>query len=93
MGIYYAIKMKKGNKEEYLLGNRNMNWLPVGLSLVVSYTSGITQLGKPAEIYQHGVQYVMGLIGGSLGILFSMFTFVPMLFRLQLTSSTEVSVC
>ena len=70
-----------------------MSWLPVGLSLVVSYTSGISQLGKPAEIYQHGVQYVLGMIGISLGILFSIFTFVPMLFRLQLTSASEVSKC
>ena len=41
MGIYYAFKTKKRDKEEYLLGNRNMSWIPVGLSLVVSYTSGI----------------------------------------------------
>ena len=89
-GIYYAVKNKKG-KEEYLFGNRNMSWFPVALSLVVSYTSGVTQLGKPAEIYQHGVQYVMGTIGSTLGMLFSAFTFVPLLFRLQVTSSYEVS--
>ena len=91
MEIYYAAKVKISNKEEYLLGNRNMSWFPVALSLVVSYISAVTQLGKPGEIYQHGVQHVMGMIGSTLSILFLVFTFVPLLFRLQLTSLYEVS--
>ena len=90
MGIYYAVKAKKGNKEEYLMGSREMSWFPVAISLVVTYTSGITQMGKPAEVYQYGIQYIMSIFGLGFGVFVPMVTFVPLLFRLKLTSAYEV---
>ena len=72
------------------MGSRNMSWFLVAVSLVVTYTSGTTQLGKPAEIYQHGIQYIVCIFGSALGIFVPMVTFVPLLFRLKLTSAYEV---
>ena len=90
MGIYHAVKAKKGHKEEYLMGSRKMTWFPVAVSLVVTYTSGISQLGKPAEVYQYGIQYVLGIIGIGVGLFVPMVTFIPLLFRLKVTSAYEV---
>ena len=89
IGIYHAVKAKKGNKEEYLMGSRKMSWFPVAISLVVTYTSGITQMGQPAEIYQHGIQYIMSIFGSAFGIFIPVVTFVPLLFKLKLTSTYE----
>ena len=92
VGVYYACTgTKQQSKEEFLMGNRRMKWFPVALSLLVSYNSGIVQLGVPAEIYLHGIQYSLSTTGTALAVLFSVFTFVPLLYKLQLVSSYEAS--
>ena len=91
IGVYYAIAdSKKQTKEEFLMGNRNLQWLPVALSLLVSHNGAVAMLGKPAEVYLYGIQFFMGVIGMSLAALISAFTFVPLLFNLKLTSAYEV---
>jgi len=48
IGVYYAIRGKKGNNEELLAGGRSMGAIPVAASILVSYLSAITILGKEA---------------------------------------------
>ena len=93
IGIYYAITgAKDQSKENFLLGNRKMKWLPVAPSIVVSFNSGIVQLGVPAEIYMYGIQYWMAVFGTALSVIIAAITFVPLLYNLQLTSSYEVRI-
>ena len=73
------------------MGNRQMKWWPVALSLMVTFYSGISQIGKPAEIYLYGIQFSFALVGIALCMVFTMQTFLPLLYNLQLTSSYEVS--
>uniref|UniRef100_A0A1B0A5W3 Sodium/solute symporter n=1 Tax=Glossina pallidipes TaxID=7398 RepID=A0A1B0A5W3_GLOPL len=42
---------------EYLLGSRTLKALPVAMSLVGSYVSGVSILGTVSEIYYYGTQY------------------------------------
>ncbi|XP_023930462.1 putative sodium-dependent multivitamin transporter [Lingula anatina] len=74
---------------EYLLANRDMGFLPVALSIIVSYISGIMILGYTTEIYQHGIQIVMFNLFNILAYVISAFTFVPFIRKLQITSSFE----
>ena len=89
IGIYHACK--KQNQADYLMGNRQMKWWAVALSLVVTFHSGISQIGKPAEVYLYGIQLSLGVLALASAMIFSTFTFLPMLYRLKLTSSYEVS--
>ena len=91
IGIYHSCK--KQNEANYLMGNRQITWWPVGLSIMVSLFSGVSQIGKPAEVYIYGAQASVSVIGILLSVLFITFTFVPLLYRLHLTSSYEVSAC
>jgi len=51
IGIYYAVRGKKGNNEELLAGGRSMGAIPVAASMLVSYISSIAILGtKMKEI-------------------------------------------
>ena len=43
------------------MGNREMNWFAVALSLIVSFYSGVSQLGKSAEVFMYGIQYPIPL--------------------------------
>ncbi|MCP3665196.1 MAG: hypothetical protein GY696_22310 [Gammaproteobacteria bacterium] len=64
VGIFHAWKAKRnrkanekaGNSEttEFLMGGREMPVLPVALSVLTTFISGIALLGIPAEIYTHG---------------------------------------
>jgi Na+/proline symporter len=58
IGCYFGLCTgRQKNTQDYLMGGRNMSMLPVALSLVASFISGITVQGEPAEIYTHGTQY------------------------------------
>lgn len=91
IGIYYALSGgKQKTTVEFLLANRKMMAIPIGLSLLASFMSAITILGVPAEIYTFGVQYWMIII--SYVILFPIvaLVFVPVFRAVDITSSYEV---
>ncbi len=72
VGIYYAIKPKimrnsahnTGISEtnEFLMGGRKMPIIPVALSVLVTFLSGIALLGIPAEIYYHGKKKIYDFV-------------------------------
>lgn len=92
IGIYHAVISKPSTTKEYLLASRKMMSVPVALSLLASFMSGITILGVPSEIYTFGIQY--WLVIASYILLFPSVAliFVPTLYELDLTSSYEVLV-
>ncbi|KAH3802712.1 hypothetical protein DPMN_156392 [Dreissena polymorpha] len=92
IGIFYAVKEfmnKDSNNADYLMGGRNMQLVPVAISILVSFMSAILILGTPAEMYTAGTLYFMYLIGMILAIILSALIFVPLLYPLRLTSSFE----
>ena len=90
VGLYHGLVSKPSTTKEYLLANRKMMYIPVALSLLASFMSGITILGVPSEIYTFGIQYWLVVV--SYIILFPTVAllFVPTLYELDLTSSYEV---
>jgi sodium-coupled monocarboxylate transporter 8/12 len=64
-GIYHAMRSRsllqdkrlKSAKDEYLMGSRQMPLVPVALSLLTTFNSGILMLGAPAEIFQRGSNF------------------------------------
>lgn len=59
VGVYHAVaarhrRFEHSATEEYLTGGRDLPLLPVCLSLLTTFVSGIALLGVPAEIYQKG---------------------------------------
>ncbi|XP_052689326.1 sodium-coupled monocarboxylate transporter 1-like [Crassostrea angulata] len=90
IGIYYSRSGgKQRSVEEYLMGNRRITCLPVALSLLVTFQSGISLLGLPVEIYYYGTQIYMGVIGLVIGYTIVAAFIVPVLYPLQITSVYE----
>lgn len=54
-----------------------------------SHLSGITVLGIPAEIYNFGTQYWMCLLTGIVSGIVIVIVYLPVFYKLQLTSSYE----
>ncbi|KAJ1519496.1 hypothetical protein ONE63_004781 [Megalurothrips usitatus] len=62
IGVYFGYCAPGQHDEsEYLMGGRRMQTVPISLSLVASYISGITLLGMPTEVYVYGIQFMYGL--------------------------------
>ncbi|XP_060516657.1 sodium-coupled monocarboxylate transporter 1-like isoform X2 [Cylas formicarius] len=94
-GLYYGCGSKYCKNEEgqtlreYLTGNKNLKAIPVSLSLIASYVSGVTILGSPAEIYNFGTQYWLIVVSIWLSGLAVAFVYVPVFCKLQVNSSYE----
>ncbi|KAI9577558.1 hypothetical protein GQX74_005020 [Glossina fuscipes] len=89
IGIYFGFMKKSLNEADYLMGGRNMLILPIALSLVASFISGITLLGLPTEVYSFGIQYTyvgMGVI--AMGFVMGIF-YLPVFHDLNITSTYE----
>ncbi|KAJ6656392.1 hypothetical protein lerEdw1_003895 [Lerista edwardsae] len=90
IGIYYAFA-GGGQKtsKDFLMGGRSMTALPVALSLTASFMSAVTVLGTPAEVYQFGVRFTLFAITYTLVIVLSAEVFLPVFYRLGITSTYE----
>ncbi|XP_072046249.1 sodium-coupled monocarboxylate transporter 1-like [Amphiura filiformis] len=90
IGIYYAFTGgKQKTTKEFLLADRNMNPIPVAMSLVASFLSAITVLGTPAEMYIYGTMYWWTTLAYVLaGVFVARFT-MPLFFRFEMTSANE----
>ncbi|XP_052262230.1 sodium-dependent multivitamin transporter-like isoform X3 [Dreissena polymorpha] len=90
IGIFYAIKdRKRQNTKEFLLAGRDMNPIPVSLSLVASFMSAISLLGTPAEMYNYSTMYWYIGLSYLLVIAAAAHVFVPVFYRLRCTSAYE----
>ena len=49
------------NLDQYLLAERNMGWLPVGLSLMAALNSGMDYLMQPSATIRYGLVLVVGI--------------------------------
>lgn len=92
IGLFYALT---GNRQrtvqEFLLANRDMGCLPVALSLLASFQSAVAILGVPAEIFRFGTEYWFLGCSYFLGLLIPAHIFIPVFYRLHITSTYEVS--
>ena len=93
IGVYHACTGgKQKTTNEFLMANRNMNPIPVSISLVASFISAITFLGTPAENYIHGCMYWLYAPSYILTGLWTSRCFLPIFYRLRVTSAFEVKL-
>ena len=91
IGIFYAFKdRKRNNTKEFLLAGGKMNPIPVSLSILASFMSAITLLGTPAEMYNYTTMYWYIGLGYLLVVAAAAHLFIPVFYRLRVTSAYEV---
>nr|XP_056700652.1 sodium/iodide cotransporter [Euleptes europaea] len=90
IGLFHALK-KGGQKtsDDFFTGGRQMSAVPVGLSLSASFMSAIQVLGVPAEAYRYGMKFLWMCLGQVLNTLLTAYLFLPVFYRLRLTSTYE----
>ncbi|NWI64478.1 SC5A5 protein, partial [Todus mexicanus] len=92
IGLFHGLA-KGGQKtsEDFFTGGRRMSALPVGLSLSASFMSAVQVLGVPAEAYRYGAKFLWMCVGQLLNTLLTAQLFLPVFYRLGLTSTYEVA--
>lgn len=91
IGIYYRFTGgRQRTAEEYFSADRSMKIVPLGIALTVSFMSAITLLGISAEVYVHGMIFVLFYLGFVIGTPISMYCYLPVFFELKLMSVYEV---
>ncbi|KAJ2943332.1 hypothetical protein O0L34_g12139 [Tuta absoluta] len=92
-GLWYSIRATRrsnvGDIKDYLLGNRELSIIPVSLSLIATYLSGVTILGTPTEIFNYGIQLWLIVIGVILCCILIIRVYLPVFYILHLSSSYE----
>ncbi|NWW64382.1 SC5A8 protein, partial [Ifrita kowaldi] len=90
IGVYYAF-VGGGQKtsKDFLTAGRSMSALPVALSLTASFMSAVTVLGSPAEIYRYGAIFCIFAITYGFVVLCSAEIFLPVFYKLGITSTYE----
>ncbi|KAM9407272.1 sodium-coupled monocarboxylate transporter 1 isoform 2-T2 [Salvelinus alpinus] len=90
IGVYYAIAGRgQSSSREFLMGGQSMTAVPVALSLTASFMSAITVLATPAEVYRYGASYGLFSLSYVLVVVVSSEVFLPVFYRLGITSTYE----
>ncbi|XP_046576988.1 sodium-dependent multivitamin transporter-like [Haliotis rubra] len=90
IGIFFAFRSRRRQTtSDFLLAGRKAPYLPVALSYLATFESSIMMLGKPSETYVYGVQWFMSSMGFVVAQIFATYMFVPMIYRLNITSIYE----
>nr|XP_020443703.1 sodium-dependent multivitamin transporter-like [Monopterus albus]XP_020443704.1 sodium-dependent multivitamin transporter-like [Monopterus albus]XP_020443705.1 sodium-dependent multivitamin transporter-like [Monopterus albus]XP_020443706.1 sodium-dependent multivitamin transporter-like [Monopterus albus]XP_020443707.1 sodium-dependent multivitamin transporter-like [Monopterus albus]XP_020443708.1 sodium-dependent multivitamin transporter-like [Monopterus albus] len=90
IGLFYALSGgRQRTTQEFLMADRSMSCLPVSLSLLATFQSAVAILGVPSEVYTFGTQYWFLGCSYLLGLLIPAHIFIPVFYRLQLSSAYE----
>lgn len=90
IGLYHALAGgRQRTTQEFLMADRSMSCLPVSLSLIASFQSAVAIIGVPGEVYAHGTQYWFLGCSYFLGLLIPAHIFIPVLYRLRITSAYQ----
>ncbi|XP_048358217.1 sodium-coupled monocarboxylate transporter 1-like isoform X2 [Sphaerodactylus townsendi] len=89
IGMYYAYKGVHKCHKDYLIAGRKLSGPPVALSLTASFMSAVTVLGTPAEVYRFGAMFGVFAISYVLMVVITAEVFLPIYYRLEITSAYE----
>ncbi|XP_054985623.1 sodium/iodide cotransporter [Sorex araneus] len=91
-GIGLGVGLARGGQQsadDFFTGGRRLTAVPVGLSLAASFMSAVQVLGVPAEASRFGLKFLWMCLGQLLSSLLSATLFLPVFYRLRLTSTYE----
>ncbi len=91
IGVYHTCKSrKKKTTKEYLMGGRSMSPLPVAMSIVMLTIAAALLMGSAVEAFLFGSYWHINKIGITIGWLLANFLYVPLFYKLQVTSVFQV---
>ncbi len=75
--------------ESYLLGDRELTWWTIGLSVMSTQASAITFLSTPGQAYEDGMRFVQFYFGMPLAMILICLFILPIFYRLKVYTAYE----
>uniref|UniRef100_A0A8C7Z9J8 Solute carrier family 5 member 5 n=1 Tax=Oryzias sinensis TaxID=183150 RepID=A0A8C7Z9J8_9TELE len=93
IGLFQALKKKSADASarDFFTGGQSMPAVPVGLSLCASFMSAVQVLGVPSEGLRYGFKFLYMCLGQTINSLLTAYLFLPVFFRLGITSTNQVT--
>ncbi|KAK5622949.1 Sodium/iodide cotransporter [Crenichthys baileyi] len=91
IGLFQALKKQQrdATADAFFTGGRSMPAVPVGMSLCASFMSAVQVLGVPSEGFRFGFKFLYMCLGQSINSLLTAYLFLPVFFRLGITSTNQ----
>ncbi|KAK2835376.1 hypothetical protein Q5P01_015860 [Channa striata] len=91
IGLFQALKktQSSASADDFFTGGRSLPAVPVGLSLCASFMSAVQVLGVPSEVSRYGFKFLYMCLGQSINSLLTAYLFLPVFFRLGITSTNQ----
>jgi len=89
--VIYGVWKTRGSKniQGYLLGDQNMPWWTIGLSIMATQASAITFLSTPGQAFDDGMRFIQFYFGLPIAMVVLSITFVPIFHRLKVFTAYE----
>lgn len=96
-GLYFAAILsfawyqsrKNEGVEGYLLANRRMPWLAIGLSVMATQASAITFIGTTGQAFDDGMEFVQTYLGLPIAMVIICAVFVPFFYNARVFTAYE----
>ena len=89
LGVGLFFRVRKGDHAEFFLAGRSMEWVPVGLSVMVTVFSAINYVALPNEVFGYGLYVITALPVFFLAAWPITKIWMPFFHDMQLTSAYE----
>ncbi len=77
------------NIQSYLLGDRDLPWWTIGLSIMATQASAITFLSTPGQAYEEGMGFAQFYFGLPIAMVILCIFFLPIYYRLKVYTAYE----
>jgi len=80
---------KVDNVHDYLLGDRDLPWWTIGLSIMATQASAITFLSTPGQAYESGMGFAQFYFGLPVAMVILAIFFLPIYYKLEVYTAYE----
>ena len=88
--IYGLWKTRKVNStESYLIGDRDLKWWTIGLSIMATQASAITFLSTPGQAFDDGMRFAQFYFGLPIAMVIIAIFILPIFYRLKVYTAYE----
>ncbi|MBD1577487.1 sodium/solute symporter [Vibrio sp. S11_S32] len=87
--ISYIVNKRNRSQGDFSTGGRQFGWFTAGVSILATYISAMTFIGMPAWVFHSGMEVMAIHLNYPIVIFFAITFFVPVFYKLKLTSIYE----
>jgi Na+/proline symporter len=77
------------NIDSYLLGDKQLKWGTIGLSVMATQASAVTFLSVPGQAYESGMAFIQNYLGMPIALIIVSAVFIPLYYKLKVYTAYE----